>query len=91
MDHHLSVSPGDITSIDYNIAQANGHDKTAGLNNLIDHANKLLTRLKNANVASLEVRLKKQNLPGDVSHLARNTVKDIVGHFMMSNKPMLIS
>ena len=46
--------------------------------NLIEHANKLLTRLKGANVASLEVRLKKQNLPGDVGHLAKSTVKDIV-------------
>jgi len=78
LDHQYSMSPGDTTAIEYHNAVSQSNDKTAALMNLVEHANKLLTRLKNANVASLEVRLKKQNLPGDVGHLAKSTVKDIV-------------
>jgi hypothetical protein len=53
-------------------------NRTAALNTLMEHVVKLVTRLKGADIISLEQRLKKQNLPGDVSHLAKTTMRDIV-------------
>lgn len=53
-------------------------NRTAALGTLMDHVVKLVTRLKGADIISLELRLKRQNLPGDVSHLAKTTLRDIV-------------
>ncbi|KAK4704848.1 hypothetical protein P7C70_g1369, partial [Phenoliferia sp. Uapishka_3] len=55
-----------------------GDARTAALGALIEHAGKLLGRIQSADVATLEKRLKKQNLPGDVRHLAQANLKDLV-------------
>ncbi|GAA93912.1 uncharacterized protein L969DRAFT_42752 [Mixia osmundae IAM 14324] len=67
----------------------NGRDmRTASLPLLTEHVSKLLARLRVADVASLEQRLARQHLPGDVSRLAVSTMRDILteieglrGHF----------
>ena len=60
----------------------NGGNRTAALAILMDHVGKLLGRLKSADIVSLEARLKKQNLPGDVGYLAKSTMRDVVStHF----------
>lgn len=53
-------------------------NRTAALGTLMEHVVRLVTRLKSADITSLEQRLKRQNLPGDVSHLAKTTMRDIV-------------
>lgn len=53
-------------------------NRTAALGTLMEHVVRLVTRLKGADITSLEQRLKRQNLPGDVSHLAKTTMRDIV-------------
>jgi hypothetical protein len=53
-------------------------DKTMALGLLLDRVTKLLARLKAADLATLETRFKRQNLPGDVRHLSKTTLKDIV-------------
>ena len=55
-----------------------GSSRTAALGALMEHVGKLLARLKSADIVSLEARLKKQNLPGDVGYLAKSTMRDIV-------------
>lgn len=53
-------------------------NRTAALGSLLDFVTRMVTRLKAADIGSLELRLKRQNLPGDVSHLAKATMRDIV-------------
>ena len=60
-------------------------NRTAAVAALIDNVMRLLTKLKGADIYSLEQRLKKQNLPGDVAHLAKSTIKDIVSHLLLLN------
>lgn len=48
----------------------------------MEHVVRLVTRLKGADITSLEQRLKRQNLPGDVSHLAKTTLRDIVSIYI---------
>ncbi|KAH8920110.1 hypothetical protein BT69DRAFT_1336748 [Atractiella rhizophila] len=64
----------------YNLAGMGSHpdSRTALLNNLVEHATKLLARLQSADIGSLEKRLKKQNLTGDVRHLAHMTLRDLL-------------
>ncbi|KAM0751739.1 hypothetical protein T439DRAFT_379835 [Meredithblackwellia eburnea MCA 4105] len=57
---------------------AEGHRTTQALGSLIEHAAKLLVRVQSADVVTLEKRLKKQNLPGDVRHLAQANLKELV-------------
>lgn len=52
--------------------------KTALLADLMRDASGLLSRIQGANVAALEARLRKQNLRGDVKHLASSAMRDIV-------------
>jgi hypothetical protein len=67
-------------------------DKTAALGTLMQHVTALLSRLKEADVSSLENRLKKQRLPGDVGHLAKTTVRDIVRpHSTNPASPLLVA
>lgn len=76
----LSVQSGHSSA-----AAASQHDsRTAALGALLEASTKLLLRVKGANVAGLEARLKRQRLPGDVAHLAKSTVKDIVGVLLPS-------
>lgn len=42
---------------------------------LVDHLSKLLSRLRAADIPTLNKRLKKQHLPGDVSHLSRSALR----------------
>lgn len=59
-------------------SQGSHHDdRTAYLLLLLDHASKLLVRLRQADVPTLSKRLKKQHLPGDVSHLSASTLKTL--------------
>lgn len=57
-------------------------NRTAALGTLMEHVVRLVTRLKGADITSLEQRLKRQNLPGDVSHLAKTTLRDIVSIYI---------
>ncbi|GAA5854023.1 hypothetical protein JCM9279_003766 [Rhodotorula babjevae] len=52
--------------------------RTAALGQLIEHAAKLLGRVQGADIATQEKRLRKQNLPGDVRHLAHANLRDLV-------------
>lgn len=52
--------------------------RTAALGALIEYTSKLLFRIQSADIASQENRLKKQNLPGNVSHLAQANLRDLV-------------
>lgn len=52
--------------------------RTAQLSVLIEYTGKLLMRIQSADIASQEKRLKKQNLPGNVRHLAQANLKDLV-------------
>ncbi|GAA6020142.1 hypothetical protein JCM10207_006273 [Rhodosporidiobolus poonsookiae] len=51
--------------------------RTAALAQLIEHVAKLLARVQAADIASQEKRLKKQNLPGDVRHVAQANLRDL--------------
>ncbi|KAK8869623.1 hypothetical protein IAR55_000190 [Kwoniella newhampshirensis] len=42
---------------------------------LIEHLSRILARLRSADVPTLNKRLKKQHLPGDVSHLSQTTTR----------------
>ncbi|WVQ98916.1 hypothetical protein IAU59_006047 [Kwoniella sp. CBS 9459] len=42
---------------------------------LIEHMSKMLARLRDADVPTLNKRLKKHNLPGDVGHLSQSTMR----------------
>lgn len=44
---------------------------------LVDHLAKLLAKLRAADIPTLNKRLKKQHLPGDVSHLSRSTLRTL--------------
>lgn len=52
--------------------------RTAALAQLIEYGVKLLTRIQAADIATQEKRLRKQNLPGDVKHLAQANIKELV-------------
>lgn len=72
------LSDGD-KYLDPTFPLAGPHDaRTAVLAKLIEHAAKLLARIQAADIASQEKRLKKQNLSGDVRHLAQANLKDVV-------------
>lgn len=73
-DHHGTDSSHRLTPLSAEAAL----NRTASLSTLVEHVAKILTRIKSADVASLELRLKRQNLPVDVSHLAKSTLRDIV-------------
>lgn len=52
------------------------HPPSAGpLFLIVEHLSKLLARLRAADIPTLNKRLKKQHLPGDVSHLSRSTLR----------------
>ncbi|WWC60949.1 uncharacterized protein I303_103526 [Kwoniella dejecticola CBS 10117] len=55
------------------------HDKDAGragiLLIVIEHMSRMLARLRDADVPTLNKRLKKHNLPGDVAHLSQSTMR----------------
>ena len=45
---------------------------------MIEYGVKLLARVQAADIATQEKRLRKQNLPGDVKHLAQANIKELV-------------
>ncbi|BGP18912.1 hypothetical protein JCM10213v2_006992 [Rhodosporidiobolus nylandii] len=71
----LTASPGGTTVPSTSAAQV--EQRTAALGQLIDHVAKLLARVQTADIATQEKRLKKQNLPGDVRHLAQANLRDL--------------
>ena len=44
---------------------------------LIEHMGKILAKLRSADIPTLNKRLKKQHLPGDVAHLSRSTLRNL--------------
>lgn len=52
--------------------------RTAALGQLIEYGSKLLARVQAADIATQEKRLRKQNLPGDVKHLAQAAIRELV-------------
>ena len=58
--------------------RANTETRTAALAQLIEYGVKLLARVQAADIATQEKRLRKQNLPGDVKHLAQANIKELV-------------
>ncbi|SPO31353.1 uncharacterized protein UTRI_05837_B [Ustilago trichophora] len=57
---------------------ARRESRTAQLSNLLEHINRLFTRLSSADVDTLTRRLQRQNLAGNAGHLARTTVHSIL-------------
>jgi len=53
-------------------------NRVAALGKLLDHGKGLFVRLKGCDVVSLEARLRKQHLPGDVKHLSKSSIHDLV-------------
>lgn len=54
------------------------HESTrnpATLSILVEHLAKILAKLRSADIPTLNKRLKKHNLPGDVGHLSRSTMR----------------
>lgn len=66
-------------SADHCSAEFSLETRTAALSALIEHTSKLLGRVQAADVASQERRLRKQNLPGDVRHVAQANLQAVVG------------
>lgn len=62
---------------------------------VVEHLSKLLSRLRAADIPTLNKRLRKQHLPGDVSHLSRSTLQTLskeIGDLKSQNayfKPLL--
>jgi len=80
------IQPSDLQSETSSIHESVKGNATIGL--LIDHLGKVLNRLRDADIPTLNKRLKKHNLPGDVGHLSRSTmraleaeVSDLRNHF----------
>ena len=80
------VQPSDMQSETSSIHESVKGNATISL--LIDHLGKVLNRLRSADIPTLNKRLKKHNLPGDVGHLSRSTmraleaeVSDLRNHF----------
>jgi len=80
------IQPSDIQSETSSIHESVKGSATIGL--LIDHLGKVLNRLRDADIPTLNKRLKKHNLPGDVGHLSRSTMRaleaevgDLRNHF----------
>ncbi|KAK4685339.1 hypothetical protein P7C73_g4812, partial [Tremellales sp. Uapishka_1] len=54
------------------------HENRVGpISVLVEHLSKILTRLHSADVRTLNKRLKKQHLPGDVGHLSKSTMRTL--------------
>ena len=66
--------------------QQPAHVRSIALAQLLQSVTRLLGRLQQADVANLERRLKKHNLPGGVRHLAVSNLRDLVSvappHFL---------
>lgn len=80
------IQPSDVQSETSSIHESVKGSATVGL--LLDHLGKVLNRLRDADIPTLNKRLKKHNLPGDVGHLSRSTmraleaeVSDLRNHF----------
>lgn len=76
------LSDGD-RYLDLGFAAGQLESRTAVLGTLIEHTAKLLARIQSADIITQEKRLKKQNLPGDVRHLAQANIKELVRGFCM--------
>ncbi|BGP45608.1 hypothetical protein JCM10450v2_001427 [Rhodotorula kratochvilovae] len=74
----VSVHSQDAASTAAAAAAQRAEQRTAALAQLIEHAAKLLGRVQGADIATQEKRLRKQNLPGDVRHLAQANLRDLV-------------
>ncbi|WRT67309.1 uncharacterized protein IL334_004278 [Kwoniella shivajii] len=65
------------------IPQTEDHSETSSIHDnrasillvLIEHMSRILARLRDADVPTLNKRLKKHNLPGDVGHLSQSTMR----------------
>lgn len=53
------------------------HEARSGILALVEYLAKILQRLHSADVPTLNKRLKKQHLPGDVGHLSRSTMRNL--------------
>lgn len=73
--NQLSQTTHDAQS---SLAKHERGSRTAAIGVLVEHVGRLLNRIKGSDVLSLEQRLKRQHLPGDVGHLAKSTLRDIV-------------
>ncbi|WVQ78526.1 hypothetical protein IAT38_000612 [Cryptococcus sp. DSM 104549] len=49
----------------------------SGLLVLVEHMSRILSKLRSADVVTLNKRLKRQNLPGDVMHLSQTTLRTL--------------
>ncbi|ORY90773.1 hypothetical protein BCR35DRAFT_349697 [Leucosporidium creatinivorum] len=64
--------------LDLGFAPGQVDSRTAVLGTLIEHTSKILARIQSADITTQEKRFKKQNLPGDVRHLAQANLKDVL-------------
>lgn len=65
------------TASAHEVAVAMPPGKDGSLAELIDYLTKILLRLRGVDVPTLNRRLKKQNLPGDVGHVSRSTISSL--------------
>lgn len=69
------VQPGDTRSETSSLHESNKVPSSATLAVLVEHLAKILAKLRSADIPTLNKRLKKHNLPGDVGHLSRSTMR----------------
>ncbi|WVQ69886.1 uncharacterized protein L199_008109 [Kwoniella botswanensis] len=67
------------------IPQSEDHSETSSIQDnragillvVVEHMSRILARLRDADVPTLNKRLKKHNLPGDVGHLSQTTMRSL--------------
>lgn len=69
------VLPADSRSETSSLHESSRVTSSATIAILVDHLAKILAKLRSADIPTLNKRLKKQNLPGDVAHLSRSTMR----------------
>lgn len=59
------------------VSTSDRRDGFSKLRELLEYLSKMLTQLRGVDIPTLNRRLKKQNLPGDVGHLSRSTIANM--------------
>lgn len=59
------------------IGDGDGRHKSGQLLLLLEHLQKVLVKIRTADIATLNKRLRKHKLPGDVSHLSRTSLRHL--------------
>lgn len=65
----------DVQSETSSLHESTAKNTSSNLLVLVEHLAKILAKLRSADITTLNKRLKKHNLPGDVGHLSRSTMR----------------